>query len=72
MFQAREPHLKKTLGQRSKFRKTCSTLLVIREMQINTKLRYCFTPQNLRLTVPSIDENGEQLELIHSAGGRGK
>lgn len=35
------------LGQGNKLMKTCITFLVIKEMQINTKLRYYSTPTRM-------------------------
>ena len=54
----------------------CSTSSVIREMQINTSLRFnTYAPEWLklnRLTTPNFSENVEHSELSHMARGNVK
>jgi len=57
----------------NKHMKRGSTLLVIREMQMETRVKYHYTPIRMakmaRLTMPSTGEHVEKQSLSYSAGG---
>lgn len=58
----------------SRYMKTCSVLLVVREIQIKPKGTTSAHRQECLqiLTIPSVDKTMEQLKLSYSAGGNVK
>ena len=66
----------------TKYMKRCSTLYIIRELQIKTTVRYYYTPIRMakkkrmakiqNTTVPNAGEDVEQRELSFIAGGNAK
>ena len=67
---------KKKIWLANKDIKRCSTSLVIKEMYIKTTKRYNHTPirmaKKFLKTIPSAEENEEEVEVLYPAGGNVK